>query len=75
MVMVPPGAFDLLIQLLPLALVWILSIIPSIRLLGRVGKSKAWALLALWPLVGLLVLVWIVAYSRWEQPQAARTSS
>jgi hypothetical protein len=72
--MAPPGSYDFLIQLLPLVLVWVLSIIPSIRLLGRVGKSKAWALLALWPLVGLLMLVWIVAYSRWEQPQTAQIS-
>jgi hypothetical protein len=73
--MAPPGSYDFLIQLLPLVLVWVLSIIPSIRLLGRVGKSKAWALLALWPLVGLLMLVWIVAYSRWEQPQTAQISN
>ncbi len=72
--MVPPGAFDILIQLMPLAIVWVLSIIPSVRLLGRVGKSKAWALLALWPLVGLLILVWIVAYSRWEQPQTTQNA-
>ena len=73
--MAPPGAFEFLIQLLPLVLVWVLSIVPSVRLLGRVGKSKAWAFLALWPVVGLLILVWIVAYSRWEQPQTTENSN
>jgi hypothetical protein len=55
--------------LVVLVVMTILSIIPAVRLLRRVGKSRAWALLALYPGGGVIILLWVIAYSRWE-PQA-----
>lgn len=50
--------------LLPVLVVWVLTVIPIWRILTRVGYSGAWALLAGVPVVGL-VLLWVFAYARW----------
>jgi uncharacterized membrane protein YhaH (DUF805 family) len=73
--MAPHSGGDLLLQLMPLTLLAVLSIIPSIKLLNRVGKSWAWSMLTIWPLVGQIVLLWVVAYSRWELPSASKNSN
>jgi uncharacterized membrane protein YhaH (DUF805 family) len=55
---------------LPLFLIFAaLTLIPSVRLLRGMGKSRWWALLGLVPIFSILVLVWILAYSRWPARQ------
>jgi len=53
--------------LLPSLVVIVLSLIPSVYLLKRVGMSVAWALLLLVPAFGLIVLVWVIAFGRWRR--------
>jgi len=44
----------------------LLPLIPVIYLLKRVGMSLAWALLLLFPFFGFVVVVWVIAFSRWK---------
>jgi hypothetical protein len=63
-------------QLIPFALMFILSIIPAIKLLSRLGKNRWWAAITLVPGFGIVILLWIVAYSRWpltDQTRMAHT--
>ena len=57
---------DFWIQLVPVTLLAALCMIPSIRILRRVGKSWAWSLFAIWPIIGIIVVLWVIAYSRWQ---------
>jgi len=57
-----------LMQFLPALVLGLLMIVPAVKLLRRVGKSWAWALLVFFPAAGPIVFVWIVAYSRWQLP-------
>jgi hypothetical protein len=61
-----------LMQFVPYVILVILSIIPSWILFGRLGMSRAWALLSFVPL-GIIIIVWIVAFRRWRNlpPQKA----
>jgi hypothetical protein len=43
----------------------VLIAIPSVILLKRVGLSRAWALVSIIPLIGTLVILWLVALRRW----------
>ncbi|HUL05955.1 MAG TPA: hypothetical protein VLV76_06445 [Candidatus Acidoferrum sp.] len=54
-----------LLQLPPIIIVTIALLIPTVRVLRRMGKSRWWALFALVPIFGIIVLMWILAYSRW----------
>jgi uncharacterized membrane protein YhaH (DUF805 family) len=54
-----------LVQLLPMIVFAVLLIVPTIRVLGRAGKSRWWVLLLLLPFFGIIPLMWILAYSRW----------
>jgi hypothetical protein len=55
-------------QLIPAALLGLVSVIPALRLLKRAGMSRAWALLSVVPPgLGLIVFVWVVAFSSWRQ--------
>jgi len=45
----------------------LLSVIPALYLLKRVGMSLGWALLLLLPVFGLVVLVWVIAFGRWRR--------
>ena len=61
-------------QWIPL-LVWTLVLgVPLFFVLKRTGKSRWWLLLAILPIVGGTVLLWIVAFSKWPavQTQDAR---
>ena len=51
----------------PIAIWMILAIIPSVRLLQRLGKPVALAVLNLIPVLGTAVLLWILAYSHWPR--------
>ena len=64
---------DLWVQLLPIAIWGMLALPAAITLLRRVGMHRAWALFAAFPIIGLVALVWIIAYSRW--PLTARAAA
>jgi len=51
--------------LVPSMVMGLLVIIPALRLLKRVGMSWTWALLSFIP-VGLIVMVWVVAFASWK---------
>jgi hypothetical protein len=53
------------VQLLPFLFVTIIQLIPAIRLLRRTGIHPANAGYALLPWMGLVVLLFVVAYSKW----------
>jgi hypothetical protein len=58
---------DAWVSLLPFAFWSAVSIIPSIKLLRRVGMHPALAVLSLLPFLGSMILLWIVAYSQWPK--------
>jgi hypothetical protein len=43
----------------------VLTAIPSVVLLKRVGLSRAWALFSIIPLIGTLAILWMVTFRRW----------
>jgi len=53
-------------HLLPSLLLAIVTGIPLWILLGRVGLSRWWTLLAILPL-GFLILLWMLALRRWPR--------
>jgi hypothetical protein len=57
--------FDVM-MMLPSLLMILLPLIPVIYLLKRVGMSLAWALLLLFPFFGFVVVIWVIAFSRWK---------
>ena len=62
-----------LTQFIPLYLITALYIVPAFQLLRRTGKSWWWAILLIWPIVGLIILLWVVAFTRWRTvPAGAR---
>jgi hypothetical protein len=63
---------DVLIQLVP-ALIWtVLLGVPLYFILGRAGLSRWWLAIAIVPMIGAVVVLWIVAFARW--PAAAAMS-
>lgn len=62
---------DILIQLVP-ALVWTaLLAVPLAFILRRTGMSRWWLLMAIVPMIGALVLLWLVAFARWPRDSAS----
>jgi len=59
--------------LVPSMVMGLLTIIPALRLLKRVGMSWAWALLSFLP-VGIIVMIWAVAFTSWK-PANQRVSN
>ena len=57
--------FDV-VTLIPSLVLILLPLIPIIYLLKRVGMSLAWALLLLFPFFGFVVVIWVIAFSRWK---------
>ncbi len=55
---------DFVAILIPYIVVVIITGIPALRIFGRLGLSRAWALLAIIPLGNILV-IWIIAYKCW----------
>jgi hypothetical protein len=60
------------VQFLPYLLLVILTAIPAWVLFRRIGMSPAWTLLSLVPL-GMIVILWIVAYRRWPNGEPSST--
>lgn len=56
---------ETIFSLLPFAFWVVLTVIPAVRLFGRLGKSRWFAALAILPLLGVVILLWIAAYSDW----------
>ncbi len=55
---------DFPITFLPYAILVVLTGIPALTLLRRVGMHWAWSLLSFIPL-GMIAILWIVAYIKW----------
>jgi hypothetical protein len=55
-------------DLLPYAIVVVLTAIPAWAVLKRVGLSRWWTLLSVAPL-GMIVVLWLIAFRRWPQPR------
>jgi hypothetical protein len=45
----------------------VLWIIPFWKVLDRTGKAPAWCLLALIPIIGPLILLFLIAYEPWPR--------
>ncbi len=58
-----------IVHLLILLLVWAVWIVPLYLILGRIGWSRGWALLALFP-PAALILLWCIAFGAWQSPAA-----
>jgi len=54
--------------------IYAIWIIPLYRICGRIGWAPAWALVALIPFLGV-VLVWAIAFGRWSPSEATETVS
>jgi len=60
------GSVMELMHFVPLIFQIAIVIVPAVKLLRRVGKSWAWTLVSFVPGIGPIILIWIVAFSRWE---------
>jgi len=60
---------DAWVQFLPFVFWIVLTVIPSVKLLRRVGIHPALAILNLLPFLGAVLILWIVAYARWPKTQ------
>jgi predicted ABC-type exoprotein transport system permease subunit len=54
------------IQLLPLTIVMLILVVPTAKILRRIGYSRAWALLWLIPIVNIIAL-WVLASAKWPR--------
>lgn len=58
------------LQLVPLVFWYIISGVPVFLILRRTGKSLWWATLIAIPIFGFVIVLWVLALSRW-QPEPA----
>jgi len=61
------GGLSIWHWLIAVILVWAVWIIPLSRICGRIGFSRAWALVAIFPPLGM-VLLWVIAFAAWDKP-------
>ena len=54
-----------MMQFLPSLWIVVLTAIPSVVLLKRVGLSRAWVLASILPIIGTIAILWFVAFRRW----------
>jgi hypothetical protein len=52
-----------------LLVIWAAWMVPLDRLLGRIGWSRAWAAVALFPPLAI-ILLWFIAFGPWRTPEA-----
>jgi len=57
---------DLFFQLLPLLFWWVVSVIPTITICQRIGKTRWRASVMILPFFGIVVFLYVIAYSRWK---------
>ena len=60
-----------IVQLVPLLLIWAITVVPMYFIVRRVGMSPWWLLFLIVPFWGLIVLLWIVAFKRWPKEDIA----
>lgn len=53
------------IQFIPLIVLGLLAVPPSMMMLKKAGLSRWWAVLVIWPLFGYIAFAWIVGLRRW----------
>jgi hypothetical protein len=57
---------NIIVQLLPFYIWLIVSLFPALSICKRVGKTRWWAAPVVFPpLIGLIIFLLILAYSRW----------
>ena len=44
---------------------WVIGGIPTFFILRKAGKSLWWGVLVAIPMLGFVILLWILAFSRW----------
>jgi hypothetical protein len=69
------GHMETFLQFVPITIMLVLTVIPSVRLLRRTGLHVALVALNIVPLIGTAVLIWIIAYSNWPNTQGAKSSN
>ena len=62
--MTPANEPNSLLLFLPLLIISALVLIPVHRILGRLGLSRWWCLIAFFPLLNFIGL-WVLAFVRW----------
>jgi len=65
---------ETILLFVPIAIILVLTIPPSIRLLRRTGLHVALVALNIVPFYGTVVLIWIIAYSNWPNTHSAKSS-
>jgi len=61
------------VSLLPFVLISVITLVPAIAILRRMGKSWGWAAFVLIPWLGTIIFLYILAFSLWpneRQPQS-----
>ena len=68
---------DDLLSLAPMLLLMLLIVVPLFYIVARTGKSLWWAAGALVPLIGFVVVLWVLAFGNWpnlSKPASRSTS-
>ena len=53
-------------QFIPILLWYALSAVPTYKIMRRAGKSRWWTIVLLIPVFGFVIVLWVVAFSRWK---------
>jgi hypothetical protein len=53
------------VQFAPLVFWYAITVVPTFFVVRRTGMSPWWGLLLIIPLVGFVILLWIIAFARW----------
>jgi hypothetical protein len=61
-----------LVQFVPLLFWYVVTVIPVFLLIRRAGMSGWWGLFLIAPIVGFLIVLWVMAFARW--PAMAKAS-
>lgn len=56
---------QMIMSLLPTAFLSVATVVPLLTICRRVGKTRWWSALALIPFLGVIVVLYFFAYSRW----------
>jgi hypothetical protein len=58
-------------QFAPLLFWYAITVVPTFLVIRRTGMSPWWGLLLIFPLLGFVVVLWIIVFARWpDRPQA-----
>lgn len=66
---------ETIVSTIPFILLSLVSFIPAVRMLKRMGIHSAVAVFTLFPFLGVIVLLWIVAYSKWPRTERSPQSN